>query len=70
MPWRKLIILEPSYKDMRLIMHKLLLSLILTVFLFGCTEVGSEAWCKDMKQKDKGDWTANETADFAKHCIF
>lgn len=33
-------------------------------------EVGSEAWCADMKEKPKGDWTANEASDFAKHCIF
>ena len=32
-------------------------------------EVGSEAWCQDMKDKPKGDWTANEAADFAKHCV-
>jgi hypothetical protein len=32
-------------------------------------EVGSKEWCEDMKEKPKGDWTANEVADFAKHCI-
>ncbi|MEC9348060.1 MAG: DUF3012 domain-containing protein [Pseudomonadota bacterium] len=32
-------------------------------------EVGSEEWCGEMKDKPKGDWTANEAADFAKHCI-
>jgi hypothetical protein len=32
-------------------------------------EVGSKEWCEDMKGKPKGDWTANEAADFAKHCI-
>ena len=32
-------------------------------------EVGSKEWCDDMKAKDKGNWTANEAADFAKHCI-
>lgn len=32
-------------------------------------EVGSDAWCADMKEKPKGDWTANEAADFAKHCV-
>lgn len=32
-------------------------------------EVGSEAWCADMKEKPKGDWTVNEAADFAKHCV-
>ena len=43
----------------------------LAVVLSGCApEVGSEAWCADMKEKPKGDWTANEAADFAKHCIF
>lgn len=33
-------------------------------------EVGSEKWCENMKEKPKGDWTANEASDFAKHCIF
>ncbi len=32
-------------------------------------EVGSEEWCAEMKDKPKGDWTANEAKDFAKHCI-
>ncbi len=37
----------------------------------GCApEVGSEAWCKRMDEKPKGDWTANEASDYAKHCIF
>lgn len=33
-------------------------------------EVGSERWCNAMKEKPKGDWSANEVADFAKHCLF
>ena len=33
-------------------------------------EVGSDAWCADMKDKPKGEWIANEAADFAKHCVF
>ena len=32
-------------------------------------KVGSEQWCADMKSKPKGNWSANEAADFAKHCI-
>jgi hypothetical protein len=32
-------------------------------------EVGSAEWCQAMKEKPKGDWTANEAADFAKHCV-
>ena len=51
-------------------------SLLLLVFaalssMTGCApEVGSEAWCNQMKEKDKGEWSANEAADFAKHCLF
>lgn len=33
-------------------------------------EVGSEKWCANLKAKPKGDWTANEAADYAKHCLF
>lgn len=33
-------------------------------------EVGSEKWCTQMKEKPKGDWTATEATDFAKHCVF
>jgi len=32
-------------------------------------EVGSEAWCKNLAEKSKGDWTANEVTDYAKHCL-
>ncbi|MDH5187964.1 MAG: DUF3012 domain-containing protein [Rhodospirillaceae bacterium] len=32
-------------------------------------EVGSDKWCEQMKEKPKGDWTANDAADFTKHCI-
>lgn len=45
--------------------------LLLTIFfLVACApEVGSKAWCEDMKKKPKGDWTATEATDFAKHCL-
>jgi hypothetical protein len=32
-------------------------------------EVGSEAWCNAMKEKPKGDWSADEAGDFAQHCL-
>ena len=32
-------------------------------------EVGSKEWCAKMKEKPKGDWSANEATDFAKHCV-
>jgi hypothetical protein len=47
------------------------LSVVLLLTLFACApEIGSEKWCANMKEKPKADWTANEAADFAKHCIF
>ena len=33
-------------------------------------EIGSEAWCKNLAEKPKGDWSANEAKDYAKHCLF
>jgi len=44
---------------------------VLTLGLAACSpEVGSDKWCAAMKEKPKGDWTANEAGDFTKHCIF
>lgn len=46
-------------------------AVVLTLGLSACSpEVGSEEWCNDMKEKPKGDWSANEASDFAKHCVF
>jgi len=50
---------------------RLVSALLLAGLIAGCApEVGSDAWCEDMKKKPKGDWTATEAKDFAKHCIF
>ena len=43
---------------------------LLVTLLAGCApEVGSDAWCKDMDAKPKGDWSTNDAADYAKHCV-
>ncbi len=48
-----------------------LLILLLVSSLTACSpEVGSDAWCEDMAEKPKGDWAANEAAEFAKSCLF
>ena len=48
------------------------LSAIFAIFLLGaCSpEVGSEGWCKSLKEKNVADWSSQEAKDFAKHCIF
>lgn len=63
---------------MHMKIHKLpracapLAALVLAVAgLGGCApEVGSERWCEQLREKPAGDWTANEAADFARHCVF
>jgi len=45
-------------------------SVMLLTSLSSCAKVGSERWCKNMQEKPKGDWTANEATDYAKHCVF
>lgn len=48
--------------------------LAVTAFLAatcGCApEIGSQAWCERMDETPKGDWTANQAADYARHCLF
>ena len=52
-------------------MHKLIIALATLMLLAACSpEIGSQAWCDKMQDKPKGDWTANEAADYAKHCLF
>lgn len=47
------------------------LTMILGLFVVGaCSpEVGSKEWCADLEKKPKGEWSANEAAEFAKSCI-
>lgn len=52
--------------------HVLAAVLVLgSVAIAACApEVGSEAWCERMDETPKGDWTANQAADYARHCLF
>lgn len=33
------------------------------------TKVGSDAWCKKLKNTSKAEWSFNDTKNYAKHCI-
>lgn len=47
------------------------LLVICLVATLGCSpKVGSEKWCERMEEKSAADWTARETKDYAKHCVF
>lgn len=42
----------------------------MTAWLVACApEVGSERWCEQMREKARGDWTANEALEFARSCV-
>jgi len=48
----------------------LLAVLAVSAFLSACApEVGSERWCEIMRDKPRGDWSANEALDYARSCI-
>lgn len=52
------------------ILNRLTLLASIALLLSACApEVGSEAWCKKLAEKPKGDWSANEATDYAKHCL-
>jgi len=48
---------------------KTILMVMVWVLLACSPEIGSKPWCENMKDKPKGDWTATEAKDFAKHCL-
>lgn len=53
--------------------NKIFYVLAIAFFLstVACTpEVGTKAWCEDMKEKPKGDWSANEAKEYASNCVF
>ena len=51
------------------IFMRFLLPLIMLLALSSCAKVGSDAWCEKQEDKPKGDWTANEAADYAQYCL-
>jgi hypothetical protein len=45
-------------------------ALLLLGALSACEpEVGSERWCEAMRDKPRGDWSANDALEFARHCV-
>ena len=58
-------------KSLRKVAFVVVVAFVSSMGLTACSaEVGSKEWCESMKKKNKGDWSANEAADFAKHCVF
>jgi len=55
---------------MRHILRTMLVGLFSVFMLAACApEVGSDEWCAALKKNPKGDWTVDETTNYAKHCL-
>ncbi len=44
--------------------------LLLSILAACAPEVGSDAWCEDMVETPKGDWSTNDATEFARSCVF
>lgn len=52
-------------------MYRALSLLLLSTLLCACApEIGSDQWCANLKEKPQGQWTMDETGNYAKHCLF
>ena len=52
------------------LLERAMMVVVAASWLAACApEVGSPKWCEAMKEKPRGDWTANEALDFARHCV-
>ncbi len=47
----------------------LLLAGVIALGIACAPRVGSDRWCSKMKDKPKGEWTANEAGAYAKYCF-
>ncbi len=56
---------------MKLLKYPLIVAALgLPLVLAACDEdIGTAAWCELMEAKDKADWSVNDAADYAKHCV-
>jgi hypothetical protein len=44
---------------------------IIAALTLACSpEVGSDAWCEEMRDTPKGDWSANEASAYLSDCAF
>jgi hypothetical protein len=54
---------------MRIVMRAMAV-IATAAWLAACApEVGSPRWCEAMRDKPRGDWTANEALEFARSCV-
>lgn len=43
--------------------------MLIALALGACDRVGSDAWCKNQKEKPAGEWTLNDTENYTKYCV-
>jgi hypothetical protein len=50
-------------------MRALVVASLLAAVAACAPEIGSKRWCAAMRDKPRGDWSANEALDYARHCV-
>ncbi len=48
---------------------KIICLIVISLLLTACDRIGSEAWCKNLKEKSKSEWTLSEAGDYTKYCV-
>ena len=60
----------PATERMMRIVWRGVMLVGVAAWLMACApEVGSPRWCEAMRDKPRGDWTANEALEFARSCV-
>jgi len=55
---------------MRNFIRTIYISFFSVLLLSACApKVGSDEWCANLKKNPTGDWTIEETTNYAKHCL-
>jgi len=50
--------------------YAVVVGIFVTLLFTACApEVGSTEWCENLKKNPQGDWTVDEVAGYAKHCL-
>jgi len=50
-------------------MKQFFMLLVAALSTTSCAKIGSDAWCENLEERPKGDWTANEAGDYTKYCL-
>jgi hypothetical protein len=60
---------DATGRPMRVVLRAMIVVATASWLVACAPEVGSPEWCEAMREKARGDWTANEALEFARSCV-